>query len=97
MTVLPDDPLTAIRELADEVAPRLIDIRRDLHAHPELAFGEVRTAAVVVRELARLGIAYQSGIGSVERAVADARVCLSAMRDPGVDFAGTLPARARGF
>jgi amidohydrolase len=63
MTALPDDPLTAIRELADEVAPRLIDIRRDLHAHPELAFGEVRTAALVMRELARLGIAYQSGIG----------------------------------
>jgi amidohydrolase len=63
MTALPDDPPTAIRELTDEVSPRLIDIRRDLHAHPELAFGEVRTAAVVVRELDRLGIPHQSGIG----------------------------------
>jgi len=63
MTALPEDPLAAIRELAEEVAPRLIEIRRDLHAHPELAFCEVRTAAVVVRELARLGIAHQTGVG----------------------------------
>jgi amidohydrolase len=46
---------------AEEAA--LIDVRRDLHAHPELAFQEVRTAGVVARELARLGVPHQTGIG----------------------------------
>ena len=43
--------------------PALIEIRRDIHAHPELGFEEVRTAGVVARELSRLGIGHQTGIG----------------------------------
>jgi amidohydrolase len=46
---------------AEEAA--LIAVRRDLHAHPELAFQEQRTAGVVARELTRLGIACQTGVG----------------------------------
>src|SRR5689334_15334965 len=34
----------------------LVEIRRDLHMHPELGFQEVRTSGVVERELQRLGI-----------------------------------------
>ena len=34
--------------------PDLIAIRRDIHAHPELAFNENRTAEVVAGELERL-------------------------------------------
>ncbi len=41
----------------------LIEVRRDLHAHPELAFTETRTAAVVARELTRLGIDHRTGVG----------------------------------
>lgn len=41
----------------------LIAVRRDIHAHPELAFHEVRTAGVVAAELARLGVPFQTGIG----------------------------------
>ena len=37
-------------------------IRRDLHAHPELAFCETRTADVVARELAALGIETHRGL-----------------------------------
>ncbi len=59
---LANDPQTAIRDIADRIAPALIDIRRDLHAHPELAFEEVRTAGVVARELARIGIPHTTGI-----------------------------------
>ena len=42
--------------------PAVIAIRRDLHAHPELAFHEHRTSAVVAAELARMSIAHKTGI-----------------------------------
>ncbi len=43
--------------------PDLVAIRRDLHAHPELGYEEVRTAAVVERELQALGIETHARIG----------------------------------
>jgi len=51
---LANDPTAAIRDLTAAIEAELIAIRRDIHAHPELAFEEVRTAGVVARELARL-------------------------------------------
>ncbi len=59
---LANDPQTAIRDIATRLEPALIEIRRDIHAHPELAFEEVRTAGVVARELARIGIAHTTGV-----------------------------------
>jgi amidohydrolase len=59
---LPNNPTTAIRDLTQRIEPELIEIRRDIHAHPELAFEEVRTAGVVTRELSKLGIPHQTGI-----------------------------------
>jgi amidohydrolase len=53
----------AIAGLAQTAEPGLIAIRRDLHAHPELAFEEHRTAGVVARELERLGVPCRTGIG----------------------------------
>lgn len=53
------DPLTAIRGFHDD----LVAIRRDLHAHPELGFEEVRTAGVVESQLRALGIETHAGIG----------------------------------
>jgi amidohydrolase len=41
----------------------LTAFRRDLHAHPELGFEEVRTASVIEEALKRLGIETHSGIG----------------------------------
>jgi metal-dependent amidase/aminoacylase/carboxypeptidase family protein len=63
MKALPNDPMTAIRDAVQRIEPALVDIRRDIHAHPELGFEEVRTAGVVSRELSRLGIAHHPGIG----------------------------------
>ena len=60
---LPTDPTTAIRDLTGRIEHRLIEIRRDIHAHPELGFEEVRTAGIVTRELTRLGIPHQTDIG----------------------------------
>ncbi|NML42288.1 amidohydrolase [Ramlibacter sp. G-1-2-2] len=52
--------------LGDALLPRLgefIRIRRDIHAHPELAFGEHRTAALVAGKLAEWGYEVAAGIG----------------------------------
>ena len=40
----------------------LIAIRRDIHAHPELAFHETRTADIVARELASYGLEVHRGL-----------------------------------
>jgi amidohydrolase len=60
---LANDPTTAIRDATRRIEPGLIEIRRDIHAHPELGFEEIRTAGVVARELTRLGIRHQTGVG----------------------------------
>ncbi len=43
--------------------PDLVAIRRDLHAHPELGFEEVRTAAIVEQRLKSFGIETHAGVG----------------------------------
>lgn len=42
--------------------PDLIAIRHDIHAHPELAFHETRTADIVARELASYGLEVHRGL-----------------------------------
>jgi amidohydrolase len=48
---------------AQALAPDLVAIRRDIHAHPELGFRETRTASLVVERLRRLGLEVRSGVG----------------------------------
>lgn len=61
--MLINDPGRRIREAVSAMEPSLVAIRRDLHAHPELAFEETRTAGVVASELARLAIPHRTGLG----------------------------------
>ena len=42
---------------------KLVHIRRDIHAHPELAYQEQRTAELVARHLAECGIEVHRGFG----------------------------------
>lgn len=58
-----NDPAERIKQASARVEPGLVAIRRDIHAHPELAFEEVRTAGIVAAELARLGIPHRTGVG----------------------------------
>ncbi len=51
--------LTAIEAFTDE----LVAIRRDLHAHPEIGFEEVRTSGIVAEKLEAWGIEVHRGIG----------------------------------
>ncbi|MCU0434219.1 MAG: M20 family metallopeptidase [Bacteroidia bacterium] len=57
----------AVQQASKELLPVLTQIRRHLHANPELSFQEHRTAAYVEAQLDALGIAYTrlSGTGVV--------------------------------
>lgn len=47
---------------AKEISDWIIELRRELHRHPELMYEEVKTSALVRRELDNLGIPYKSPI-----------------------------------
>jgi amidohydrolase len=55
--------VTKIHAAVDADTARLTAIFKDLHQHPELAFTETRTAAIVARELEALGFKVTQGIG----------------------------------
>ncbi len=58
--------MAASFDLKAEIARRkngLIALRRDIHAHPELAFSERRTASLVAERLRDLGLEVATGVG----------------------------------
>lgn len=55
--------LTRIKDLALNLAPRLVEIRRHLHAHPELSGQEYQTAAYVAGVLSSFGLQVQELVG----------------------------------
>lgn len=57
--------LTQIKDLATNLAPRLVEIRRHLHSHPELSGQEAKTAAYVAGVLSSCGLQVREGIGKV--------------------------------
>ena len=57
---IPSAPAAAsatIEAIVEKYADELVDLRRDLHAHPELSWAEHRTTEVVAQRLAEAGIA----------------------------------------
>jgi len=55
--------LSEIQEITKSLAPRLIEIRRHIHAHPELSGQEYQTAAYVAGVLSSCGLRVQEAVG----------------------------------
>ena len=53
------NPIDRIAAFADE----LTALRRDIHAHPEIGFEEVRTSGLVAEHLERFGVTVHRGLG----------------------------------
>jgi amidohydrolase len=55
--------LSHLQAITRDLTPRLIEIRRHLHAHPELSGQEHQTSAYVAGVLSSLGLGVREGIG----------------------------------
>ena len=55
--------LSRIKDIATKLSPRLIEIRRHLHSHPELSGQEHHTAAFVAGVLSSNGVHVREGVG----------------------------------
>ncbi|HHV73011.1 MAG TPA: amidohydrolase [Clostridia bacterium] len=51
-----------IKQKAEELKPVLVELRRKIHAHPELGFEEEKTAALIAETLQKLEFEVQTGI-----------------------------------
>ena len=59
---IPGPDAALLRDVTEEVAKNadlLVDVRRDLHAHPELSWTEDRTASVIAKRLDEVGLVAQ--------------------------------------
>jgi amidohydrolase len=54
--------MTTLYDEAQQEFPFIQATRRDLHLHPELGFQEFRTAGIVAKELANLGLEVHTGV-----------------------------------
>lgn len=52
-----------LHEALEEIYPKMVDIRRDLHQNPELSFEEVRTPQMIADYLTDLGIEVRTEVG----------------------------------
>ncbi len=55
--------LSQIKDRAEQLAPRLLEIRRHIHSHPELSGQEYQTAAYVAGVLSSCGLHVQEAVG----------------------------------
>lgn len=51
--------IDAINKISDEIEDHYLEVRHNLHAHPELSYKEFRTSGKVQEELKRLGIPFE--------------------------------------
>jgi len=50
-----------IKSISQEISPWVIDIRRDIHANPELSMEETRTGALAAEEMRKMGLEVTTG------------------------------------
>ena len=55
--------LSRIKDIATKISPRLLEIRRHIHSHPELSGQEYQTAAFVAGVLSSNGLHVEEGVG----------------------------------
>lgn len=60
---LPQDLIARVNEVVDTDADRLVELFKDIHRNPELAFGEVQTSRLIEKALQNLGFDVTKGIG----------------------------------
>lgn len=92
-----------VDSLVDADTPRLVEVFKDIHRHPELGFSEVRTARIVAQALTDLRFTVTTGVGGtgvvatldngpgptvMYRADMDA---LPVAEGTGLDYASTAP------
>ncbi|MBX9951376.1 MAG: amidohydrolase [Candidatus Obscuribacterales bacterium] len=53
----------SVLEKAKKMQPQIVELRRHLHAHPELSFHEFETAKLSAEKLAQLGYSVKTGVG----------------------------------
>ncbi|MFQ5963921.1 MAG: M20 family metallopeptidase [Candidatus Scalinduaceae bacterium] len=74
-----------------ELFEYMVSIRRRIHKHPELAYQEENTAAIIIEELNKLGIEANTGIGKTG---VIGRICSSHNADPAVALRADMDALA---
>lgn len=95
-------PLAAVVDAVAALEAELVDLRRDIHAHPELAWQEQRTTTVVADRLTAAGVKVQllpesgllADIGNGDGPVVALRADLDALAVPersGQPWASTVP------
>ncbi len=61
-TIAPTFLADLVTGFGDEFVKEFVSIRRDIHAHPELAFNEARTSGIVASQLASYGLEVHRGL-----------------------------------
>jgi len=59
-----------VREAIDGLAPELLAVSREIHAHPELAFEEVRASRLLADTARKRGLSAKLGVFGLETAIA---------------------------
>src|SRR6185436_14885617 len=104
-----DELRDAVDRAAHAALPRVIEWRRDLHAHPELGNRETRTSGIVAKQLRKLGLRVRTGVahtgvvavlrGRADRPVVALRADMDALpvtEETGLPFASRVRTTYQG-